>query len=67
VTLAGPKDGRLEEPLRIARGVMSTDDDEHARHLFADAARNKLRHLAAEVDDEDGVCGLFGHAGLSTL
>ncbi len=66
-------DGRLEEPPRIARGVMSADDDEHARHLFADAARQAQRaktlsgEVALKTDDVRPEGAHLGQSGLDAV
>ena len=50
---------RVEAMKRLFSGVERSDLGIDAG--FADAARDQLRHLAAEVDDEDGFGGLDRH------
>ena len=65
MTDAGPPEKMMPfglEPLeRLVGGVERRDLGIDAG--LADAARDQLRHLAAEVDDEDGFSGLDRHGG----
>ena len=59
---AGEDDALGLEPLeRLLGGVERRDFAIDAR--LADAPRDELGHLAAEVDDEDGIGGLDRHGG----